>query len=164
MVLDDNIALDNKNFAYNNTDMKYNHYMEYNNNNRNIDYTNKDINIIDSDDYKEAESVNVDTYIGPYTGNTHMDNDFLVLDLNPEYTIDTNHMFNNIHALDKSAATISDDPISVINLGKEVDLLHTYDNSNVNGRVNNLDFNKTFKRMKSRYGCEGMLMSTRLYF
>ena len=54
MVLDNNKFLNDKEVTYNNTDMEYNHYMEYNHN-RNIDYTNKDIHIIDGVNYKEVD-------------------------------------------------------------------------------------------------------------
>ena len=99
------------------------------------------------------------------------------------HIINNYHMPNDIHIVEKSVVMKSDDistdlATSVIDLNLDTDLTYienTNHNSNVN-RGNNpyitnsshtlkdFDFNKTFKYIISRYGYEGIVMKTRVYY
>ena len=98
---------------------------------------------------------------------TNMDFETHILDLDSVYTYNNNLTPKDIYAVDNSDAKTSNNLLG-INLKMEVDLLDTDDNSDVKINSiftrNNFEVNKPFGYSKSRYGCEGMLMSTRLYF
>ena len=129
-------------------------------------------------DDKDSDNRNID-----YT-DKDMDFGILILNSDSGYTINNNYMPNNIYVVDKSVMTTSGDistDVSTSIIDHNPDLDSSYidnenDTSKVHGKNNDrhvtngtytmddFDFNESFKYIKSKYGYEGMLMNTHVCY
>jgi hypothetical protein len=124
------------------------------------DYADKDIHIVDNTDYTEVDLISVDTHIKPYTDNYSLTLDSHSGNTNNSNTNNSNHTLVDCHIVETLNDVSTDIPNDISSVQGN-NALHIF---NSTCTMDDFEDNKTFKYIKSRYGCEGILMSTRLYF
>ena len=124
------------------------------------DYADKDIHIVHNTDYTEVDLISVDTHIKPYTENYSLTLDSHSGNTNNSNTNNSNHTLVDDHIVEISNAAL-------VGIPNDISSVHGNNALYIfNGTCTMEDFedNKSFKYIKSRYGFEGILMKTRLYF